>query len=264
MSVVNLAAYRFVSLPDPGALVDPLRERAAALSLRGTVIVADEGINLFLAGDAIAADDFLGFLASDPRMHDTDGRPAFAGLTVKRSTSAAQPFRKLRVKHKPEIVTMRRPEIRPAAARAPVVSPERLQAWLTQGHDDEGRPVLLLDTRNGFEFDEGAFVGARHLGIERFDAFPAAIGEHRDAWRDETVVTYCTGGIRCEKAALYMQRQGFARVVQLDGGILNYFERVGDAHWRGDCFVFDERRAVDPDLEERGGPVTSEGPARPR
>ena len=257
MTVLNIAAYRFVALPDPGALVEPLRERAAALTLRGTVIVASEGVNLFLAGDGAAIDAFIAFLASDARMVDVDGRPAFAHLTIKRSTSATQPFRKLRVKQKPEIVTLRRPEIRPAAARAPVVSPETLRTWLAQGHDDDGRAVVLLDTRNAFEFDEGAFVGARHLGLERFDAFPEAIDRHLDDWRDETVVTYCTGGIRCETAALYMRQQGFARVHQLDGGILGWFERIGDAHWRGDCFVFDERLALKPDLTGRDEPSPS-------
>ena len=255
MSVLNIAAYRFVPLPEPGALVDPLRERATALSLRGTVIVADEGINLFLAGDEAAIDAFIDFLAADERMRDAAGQAAFDPLTIKRSVSSTRPFRKLRVKHKPEIVTLRRPEVRPVDRRAPVVSPERLQAWLAQGHDDEGRAVMLLDTRNGFEFDAGAFVGARHLGIERFEAFPKAIAEQLDAWRDETIVTYCTGGIRCEKAAIHMLQQGFARVHQLDGGILEYFERIGDAHWRGDCFVFDERRQLAPDLTTRTEPA---------
>ena len=249
--MLNIAAYRFVSLPDPGALVAPLRERAAALALRGTVIVADEGVNLFLAGDAAAVDAFFASIASDERMRDAEGLPAFDRLTIKRSVSATQPFRKLRVKHKPEIVTLRRPEVRPVMGRAPLVSPERLRTWLDQGHDDEGRAVVMLDTRNGFEVDEGSFVGAQHLGLERFDAFPDAIDGRLDAWRDETIVTYCTGGIRCEKAALYMTQRGFARVHQLDGGILGWFERVGDAHWRGDCFVFDERVALAPDLTSR-------------
>ena len=110
---------------------------------------------------------------------------------------------------------------------------------------------MLLDTRNGFEVDEGAFVGARHLGLARFEQFPDAIDRRLDPWRDEVIVTYCTGGIRCEKAALYMRQRGFTRVVQLDGGILGYFEHVGGAHWRGDCFVFDERTALTPELAGR-------------
>jgi UPF0176 protein len=144
---------------------------------------------------------------------------------------------------------MRRPEVRPGLARAPTIAPERLQTWLGQGHDDEGRALLLLDTRNAFEFRHGAFDHARHLDIARFDAFPAAIDAVIDTLQGATVVTYCTGGIRCEKAALYLQDRGVEHVHQLEGGILNYFERVGDAHWHGDCFVFDERRALDPQLK---------------
>ena len=251
--IVNIAAYRFVPLPDANGLVAPLREHAASLALKGTMIVAAEGINLFLAGEADAIDAFLAFMASDQRMVDVEGRRAFVDLIVKRSMSRSdidpQPFKRLLVKCKAEIVTMRRPEIRPGDSRAPAIAPERLRAWLSRGHDDEGRPVTLLDTRNTFEFEHGAFDGALHLGLERFDAFPAAFDGAFDALRDETIVTYCTGGIRCEKAALYMKDRGMTRVYQLDGGILNYFERVGDAHWHGDCFVFDERRALDPTLK---------------
>ena len=143
---------------------------------------------------------------------------------------------------------MRRPRIDPGTARAPAVEPERLARWLAQGHDDDGREVVLLDTRNAFEVAQGSFDGARHLGLERFESFPERIDALRDEVAGRTVVTFCTGGIRCEKAALHMQDVGFDRVVQLDGGILNYFERVGAAHWHGACFVFDERVALTPDL----------------
>jgi UPF0176 protein len=249
--ILNIAAYRFVPLAAPARWVDALRERAHAHALKGTILVAEEGINLFLAGEAAAVDGFLDWLATDARFTARDGSRAFAALDVKRSTSATQPFRRLRVKHKPEIVTMRRPTVRPQDGRAPTIAPDRLAAWLAQGHDDEHRPVVLLDTRNAFEVGHGTFDGARHLDIARFDAFPDAVDRLRDELRDRTVVTFCTGGIRCEKAALYMRDAGFTRTLQLDGGILNYFATVGDAHWRGDCFVFDERVALDSDLEPR-------------
>jgi UPF0176 protein len=249
--ILNIAAYRFVPLAEPCHWIDDLRARCEALELRGTIIVADEGINLFLAGGEASIEAFVSWLTADPRFADRDGHAAFADLHVKRSWSETQPFGRLRVKHKPEIVTMRRPAVRPAAARAPSIAPERLATWLAQGHDDDGRPVVLLDTRNAFEVEHGTFDHARHLDLARFDAFPDAIDRAPDEWRDETVVTFCTGGIRCEKAALYMQQAGFRRVLQLDGGILNYFERVGDAHWHGDCFVFDERIALDADLASR-------------
>ena len=252
MSVLNIAAYRFVWIPDPASWVEPLRARCVGLALKGTIIVADEGINLFLAGDEAGIDAFIDWLGNDPRFVDRDGRSALQNLDVKRSGSPTQPFGRLLVKHKPEIVTMRRPSVRPGAGRAPSIEPERLARWLARGHDDDGRPIVLLDTRNAFEVGHGTFDGARHLDLERFDAFPDAVETLRGELGDETVVTFCTGGIRCEKAALFMRDAGFARVLQLEGGILNYFEKVGHAHWRGDCFVFDERVALDPELKGSG------------
>ena len=248
MTVLNIAAYRFVSLDDPSRWVAAIRERCTDLALKGTVIVANEGINLFVAGDEHAVAEFLGWLAGDPRFVDRDGRAAFADLDIKRSRSQDRPFRRLRVKFKPEIVTMRRAAVRPDRGRAPTIAPRRLAEWISRGHDDDGRPFALLDTRNAFEVAHGTFANARHLDLSRFELFPAAIDDLRDARRDETIVTFCTGGIRCEKAALYMQGVGFSRVLQLDGGILAYFEEVGDAHFTGECFVFDERVALDADL----------------
>ena len=244
--ILNIAAYRFVALDEPGGWVPVLRERCEALQLKGTIIVAGEGINLFLAGSGESIDSFLEWLADDPRFVDSDGKQAFSPIDVKRSWSARTPFKRLRVKHKPEIVTMRKPCVVPAmAARAPAIAPERLAAWLAQGHDDQGRDIVLLDTRNRFEFEQGTFDGARHLGLARFEAFPDAVAGVREELRERTVVTFCTGGIRCEKAALHMRDIGFTRVLQLDGGILNYFDKVGSDHWSGECFVFDERVALD-------------------
>lgn len=252
MPVLNIAAYRFAPIDEPAGWIDPIRARAAALDLKGTVIVATEGINLFLAGDEAAIDRFVAWLRDDPRFVGSDGAPLLRDVAVKRSWSPTQPFGRLRVKHKPEIVTMRRPAIRPDAGRAPSIDPVRLSEWLSRGHDDRGRPVTLLDTRNAFEVAHGTFDGARHLGLARFDQFPDAADRLPPALRDQTVVAFCTGGIRCEKAALYLRDAGFAHAVQLDGGILGYLETVGDAHWRGACFVFDERTALDADL----APVT--------
>lgn len=241
--VLNISAYKFVTLSDCAALRESVRSRAAALELKGTVLLAEEGINLFLAGAPGRIRAFVDELRADAR---------FADLQPKESWSDAAPFRKLLVKVKREIIRMNHPTIRPEQGRAPAVAPATLARWLAQGHDDEGRPVVTLDTRNAFEVDAGAFDGAIDWRIEKFSEFPQALRAHRDELAGKTVVSYCTGGIRCEKAALLMQREGVERVYQLEGGILRYFEETGGAHFRGACFVFDERELLDPALAPVG------------
>ena len=199
-------------------------------------------VNLFLAAGRTDIHDFLTWLRTDARFHD---------LETKESWSAAQPFRKLLVKVKPEIIRMNHPAIRPSAGRAPAVGATTLKRWLDSGHDDEGRPVVTLDTRNAFEVDVGTFRNAIDWRIDKFTEFPQALLDHRDELQGKTVVSFCTGGIRCEKAAILMQEAGVAHVYQLDGGILKYFEESGHAHFEGECFVFDERRALDPALNPR-------------
>jgi UPF0176 protein len=238
--IVNIAAYQFVAVDDPAALVATVRGWAEEGDLLGTVLVAGEGINIFLAGRADAIDGFLAHLRADPR---------FAGILVKYSHSATQPFARLKVKLKREIIAFRRDGASPLVGRAPTVTPETLARWLGQGHDDAGRRVVMLDTRNREEFGFGTFAGALTLPIDNFTDLPEALAPHRDALRDATVVSFCTGGIRCEKAALWMRADGMDNVLQLDGGILGYFEQVGGAHYDGRCFVFDERVALDPRLQ---------------
>ena len=240
--ILNISAYKFVSLPDAPALRDRLYAQAAALELRGTVLLAEEGINLFLAGAPQAVRDFVATLRTDVRLAD---------LTPKESWSERQPFRKMLVKVKREIIRMNHPTIRPAAGRAPAVPAPTVKRWLDQGHDDEGRPVVTLDTRNAFEVDHGTFEGAIDWRIDKFSDFPQALLDHKSELAGKTVVSFCTGGIRCEKAAIYMQEAGIEHVYQLEGGILKYFEETGGAHYRGDCFVFDEREAVGHDLAAR-------------
>lgn len=240
-SVLNVSAYLFTQIVDPAGLRPVLLDRAVAAGLKGTILLAEEGINLFLAGDAAAVRGYLDALRGDPR---------FAALTAKESWSDTQPFGKMLVKHKREIIRMDRPAVRPAARRAPAVAPETLRRWLDQGHDDTGREVVLLDTRNAFEVDYGAFVDAVDWRIERFTQFPDAVAAHRAELSGKTVVSYCTGGIRCEKAAIVLREEGID-ALQLEGGILGYFEKVGAAHFAGECFVFDEREAVGGDLAPR-------------
>jgi UPF0176 protein len=237
--LLNVAAYRFVTLTDLPALRERLFDAAAALGLKGTVLLAEEGINLFLAGDAHALRGWLATLCDDPR---------FAGIEVKESHSDQPPFQRLKVKIKREIIRMDHPMLRPEAGRAPAVDAATLVRWLDVGHDDAGRAVTLLDTRNAFEVDHGGFEGAIDWRLEKFTDFPQRLAEQAEALKDVTIVSYCTGGIRCEKAALLMREQGFDNVYQLDGGILKYFESVGQAHYRGGCFVFDERDVLDAAL----------------
>lgn len=218
----------------------PLLDLALQLNLKGTVLLSPEGINLFLAGRASDVHAWLDHLRCNPRLVD---------LVAKESWSETPPFGRMLVKVKPEIIRMNHPTIRPAHGRAPAVTPATVKRWLDQGHDDRGRAVVTLDTRNAFEVDHGAFVGAIDWRLSKFSEFPQAAMEHLDELRDKTVISYCTGGIRCEKAAIYLQGLGLDSVYQIEGGILKYFEEVGGAHYRGGCFVFDEREALGSDLK---------------
>ena len=239
LPVLNISAYLFTELKDTAALREACHGQASALSLKGTVLIAEEGINLFLAGPPQAVRDFVSWLHLDPRL---------VAISPKESWSDTQPFRKLLVKVKNEIIRMNHAAIQPQTGRAPAVAATTLKRWLDDGHDDQGRPVVTLDTRNAFEVDEGSFVGALDWRIDKFSEFPAAASQHLDHLRGKTVVSFCTGGIRCEKAAIYLREQGLSQVYQLEGGILKYFEEVGSAHYSGNCFVFDERRGVNPEL----------------
>jgi len=255
MQILNIAAYKFVALDELAALQAAVREAAQSRAIRGTVLLAEEGINLFLAAGSTDIHDFLAWLREDARFRD---------LEAKESWSTAQPFRKLLVKIKPEIIRMNHPAIQPAAGRAPAVDAATLQRWLECGHDDTGRPVVTLDTRNAFEADVGSFRNAIDWRIDKFTDFPQALAEHRAELEGKTVVSFCTGGIRCEKAAILMREAGVAHVYQLDGGILKYFEVAGHQHFEGECFVFDQRRALDPELAPRVdvGVLSDSRPAR--
>ena len=238
--ILNISAYRFVPLTDTLALRESIRSQAEALALKGTVLLAEEGINLFLAGAPDELRAFVAWLREDAR---------FTPLEPKQSWSESVPFGKLLVKVKREIIRMNHPTIQPTEGRAPAVDAKTLARWLDAGQDDEGRPVVTLDTRNAFEIGHGRFRDALDWQIDKFSEFPAQVLAHRSELQGKRVVSYCTGGIRCEKAAIFMAEAGIDHVVQLDGGILKYFEEVGGAHFDGDCFVFDEREALDPALD---------------
>ncbi len=233
-NILNIASYRFVSINDPDAVRSRLLPHANALGLKGTILLACEGINLFLAGAETTVRTFLSILDDDPR---------FANLGIKESWSETMPFHKMKIKVKDEIVTFRQPQVNPSLRPAPFMSPEELKARLDRGED-----VVLLDTRNDVEVETGTFKGAVFWGNKNFTEFGEIATRHIDELKNKTVVSFCTGGIRCEKAAPYLQSLGAKDVYQLEGGILRYFEQVGREHYDGDCFVFDERAAVDPAL----------------
>jgi UPF0176 protein len=237
---VNIAAYKFVSLDNLEEMRPQYQALCNELGLKGTVLLTPEGINMFVSGPREAIDQYLAWVRSDARLAD---------LEVKESLSNEQSHRRMLVRIKKEIITMRMPLIKPELGRAPSVEATTLKRWLDQGHDDNGKPVVMVDTRNAFEVDVGTFNNTIDYRIDKFTEFPEVIAANKDALADKTVVTFCTGGIRCEKAAIHMQNIGYDNVYQLEGGILKYFEEVGGAHYTGDCFVFDYRTALNPKLE---------------
>lgn len=237
---VNIAAYKFVSLDNLDELRGQYQLLCNELGLKGTVLLTPEGINMFVSGPRVQIDRYLDWVRSDARLAD---------LEWKESLSGEQSHKRMLVKIKKEIITMRMPLIKPELGRAPAVDAVTLKRWLDQGHDDAGKPVVMVDTRNDFEVDVGTFDQTVDYRIKKFTEFPEVIAAHKDDFAGKTVVTFCTGGIRCEKAAIHMQNIGYDNVYQLEGGILKYFEEVGGAHYTGDCFVFDYRTALNPKLE---------------
>ncbi len=243
MNILNLSSYQFGTLDKIVEWRPLVTARCNELGLRGTILLAPEGINLFVAGEIPQVREFIDYVRHDPLF---EGK--FAELQFKESLSEKQPFRRMLVKLKREIITMKKPAIKPELGRAPSVSAHTLKAWLDRGHDDAGRPVVMLDTRNAFEVDVGTFDNALDYRITRFSEFPDVIEQNRADLEGKTVVSFCTGGIRCEKAAIHMKDVGIENVYQLEGGILKYFEEVGGAHYNGECFVFDYRTSLDPNL----------------
>jgi len=239
MQYVNLAGYKFVSLDALENLKARLKLRSSELGLKGTILLGDEGINIVIAGSEEGAAAFQVSIHEDSRLSD---------LRFKRSESAFQPFGRMLVKIKKEIITLRVPGIDPVNRRAPAIAPAELKRWI-----DEGRDLVLLDTRNAFEVQAGTFEHAVDLGLDSFGQFAEAVDNMDPSLKDKTIVTFCTGGIRCEKAAPVLIKKGFRDVYQLEGGILDYFEKCGGAHFKGRCFVFDQRIALDGNLQAAVG-----------
>lgn len=234
--VVNIAGYRFIDMPDRDDLRQPFRDICQELELKGTILLAHEGINFFLAGSSDSIELFTAFLDSDER---------FTNIPLKVSYSDYQPFRRMNVRLKKEIISLGLNHIKPAELTGDEITPTAFKQML-----DAGEEVIVLDTRNEYECRIGTFENALELDIRSFRDFPSAINELDVKLKDKPVVMFCTGGIRCEKASVVMMDAGFSNVMQLKGGILGYFEEVGGDHWNGDCFVFDRRVALNPQLKE--------------
>jgi RluA family pseudouridine synthase len=234
--VTNISTYRFAELTGLKILREELQADCKAWGLKGTILLSTEGVNLFVAGAAESVDRLVAKLRAIPGLED---------LAPKVSLSETQPFNRMLVRLKKEIIAFGVEGVRPANYTSPKIAAKELKRWL-----DEGRPVTLLDTRNDYEVKLGTFKGAIDPDIKTFRGFPDAVRKLSDELKDQPVVMFCTGGIRCEKAGPFMEMEGFKNIYQLDGGILKYFEECGGDHYDGDCFVFDQRVGVDPALCE--------------
>lgn len=232
--VAVAALYRFARFDDPGALAAPLRQLSEGLGIKGTLLLAREGVNGTIAGDPGALERVIGHIRA---------LPGCADLDVKYSAARAMPFGRMKVRVKEEIVTMRAGDLDPAANAGTHVDPEEWNALLSDP------ATIVIDTRNAYEVAIGSFEGAIDPGTRNFSEFPAWFDARADKLREQgarRIAMFCTGGIRCEKSTAFVRSRGFDEVYHLKGGILNYLEKMPEAQsrWHGECFVFDERVAV--------------------
>jgi len=234
--IVVAALYHFVSLPDYKGLQAPLAAHCNAQGVKGTLLLAAEGINGTIAGTREGIDSVLAYLNADERL---------AGFSHKESFDSEMPFVRMKVKLKKEIVTMGVEGIDPLQVVGTYVEPKD---WNELINDPD---VVLVDTRNDYEFELGTFKGALNPNTKSFREFPQYVADNMDPGKQKKVAMFCTGGIRCEKSTAYMKEQGFEEVYHLKGGILQYLEDVPkeDTSWEGECFVFDNRVSVDHDLQ---------------
>lgn len=236
----NLAFYKFVAVNDVPSTAAAFRTLTSTLDMKGTLIFAREGLNGYVAATPESAEKFIAFCQQDAR---------FADIEFKVSLSDFNPYRRMLVKEKNEIVTMGCPGIEPEHFTGEHLDSRTLKEWLDSNED-----VILLDTRNTYETKLGSFKTAVIPEIETFRTFPKWVEDNFSDKKNKKIVTFCTGGIRCEKATAYMRQAGFEHVYQIQGGILKYFDQVkdlaGDNHYSGDCFVFDHRVAVNPSLQK--------------
>ena len=235
---LNIAGYKFVVLPDRDALRQPLKQQCDELGLKGTILLSFEGINVFIAGPEENINVFRTSLLGDER---------FADIEFKESYSEHQPFNRMNVRLKNEIISVGLPNFNRIEPDDGRIRPQELHERLL--NDDD---LVLLDTRNTYETRLGTFQNAIELDLDTFRSFPEAVDKLDNEYKDKEIVMFCTGGVRCEKASVIMKDAGFTNIKQLEGGILGYFEQVGGDYWDGECFVFDKRVALLPNLTETG------------
>ena len=238
---LNIAGYKFITIPDRNNLRQPFKHKCDSLELKGTILLSHEGINIFVAGLESNIIQFRDWVIEDERFND---------ISFKESTSDSQPFNRMNVRLKNEIISVGLPNFDRIDSEDGRIFPNELHQRLSNNED-----IVLLDTRNTYETRLGSFHNSIELGIKTFRAFPEAVANMDDSFKDKQIVMFCTGGVRCEKASVIMRDAGFTNIRQLEGGILGYFQEVGGDHWDGECFVFDKRVALKPDLTETGTTV---------
>ncbi len=236
MNIANITGYKFTPITDTKLLQEKIINLSEENNLKGTVLISDKGINFSVAGLIENTSNFLKVIKKDEQFSDID---------IKTTFNEYQPFRKMLVRIKKEIISMGVDEINPYEFTGEKIKPFELNKKLDAGED-----VILLDTRNEYEVRLGTFENAIDLNLDSFRDFPTKINGLREQIGDKEIVMFCTGGVRCEKASALMLKSGFKNVKQIDGGVINYFKETGGAHWNGDCFVFDDRVALDKELNE--------------
>ena len=236
MNIANITGYKFTPIEDTSNLQKDISNCSNKLKLKGTVLISNKGLNFSIAGTRDNVDTFIEFLYSYER---------FKNIPIKTTYSDYQPFRKMLVRIKKEIISMGVDDIDPFVFTGAKISPLELNEKLNNNED-----VVLLDTRNEYEVRLGTFENAIDLNLDSFRDFPNEMEYLKKTLEGKDIVMFCTGGVRCEKASALMLKNGFQNVRQIDGGIINYFKETGGNHWKGDCFVFDDRVALDKDLLE--------------
>ena len=233
---LNIAGYKFEQLDSLDTLIPEFQDKCDELELKGSVYLSPRGINFSISGTEENIEKYIEFMENDSR---------FLNIPLKRTFSETQPFRRMKVRLKKEIISLGRDDIDPRELTGEYVSPQELLSMYENNED-----VVVLDTRNEYETRVGLFKNAVDLQLDTFRDFPKAIEQLPEEYKEKQIVMYCTGGIRCEKASAVMLKAGFTDVKQLEGGVLDYFKETGGKYWNGDCFVFDERVALDTDLNE--------------